>query len=163
MAFVGATLWTSSAAAFEDKVTISAGAGYAAWPAADAPHGFALDVQGGLGLGQAWQARAGVGVGMHPASNGALQTGALRGELVYLVDIVDLVPFAGLGVSGIAAFRGGDSELEYAAHFVGGAAYWLSFDWLLELDARAYLMPGAIERQPVYLIGTLSVVLALDR
>ena len=162
-AFASVLCWASSAAAFEDKLALSAGAGYAAWPGIDAPHGVALDLQLGLGLDEVWQLRAGASTALHPSGDGALHTAALRAELVYLIDIVELVPFAGLGVSGIAAFRSGESELEPAAHVVVGAAYWLSFDWLLELDVRAHLLPAELEHEPLYLISTLSLVVTFDR
>lgn len=161
--FLVALFWSSSAAAFEDKVALSAGAGYAAWPGIDEPHGVALDLQVGVGLGQVWQLRAGGSTALHPSSNEALHTPSLRAELVYLVDIVDVVPFAGLGVSGVAALGGTDDRIEPAAHVVAGAAYWLSFDWLLELDVRAHVMPGVPDdRSPLYFVSTLSVVLTLD-
>jgi len=155
--------WASSAAAFEDKLALGAGAGYAVWPGIDTPHGAVLDLQLGIGLDEAWQLRAGASTALHPSSADALHTASLRAELVYLIDIVELVPFGGLGVAGIAAFRGGESELDPAVHLVAGAAYWLSFDWLLELDVRAHFMPGEAERDPLYLLSTLSVVVTFDR
>ena len=162
-ALVMVACWASSATAFADKLALSAGAGYAAWPGVATPHGVALDLQVGVGLSQAWQLRAGGGTAFHISGDDTLHTATARAELVYLIDIVEIVPFAGLGVSGIAAFRDGEGELEPAVHFVGGAAYWLSFDWLLELDVRAHFMPGEVQREPLYLVSTLSVVLTLDR
>lgn len=163
LALFTALACAAPAHAYEDKIALGLGAGYAAWPGIAAPHGAALDAQAGLGLSQAWQLRAGATYAVHPSDGGALHTAGLRGELVYLVDIVELVPFAGLGVSGLAAFHPGRDALEPAVHVVAGAAYWLSFDWLLELGVRAHLLPGELEREPLYLVSTLSLVLALDR
>src|SRR5688572_2186283 len=112
LAFGAALVWASPVAAFEDKLALSVGAGYAAWPGIDAPHGAALDLQGGLGLSEAWQLRAGASYALHPSDGASLHTAGLRAELVYLIDIVELVPFAGLGVSGMAVIVDGDSELE---------------------------------------------------
>jgi hypothetical protein len=151
------------ARAFEDKVALAAGAGYAAWPSAPAPHGAAFDLQAGLGLSEAWQLRAGATYALHPGDGASVHTAGLRGEVVYMIDIVEVVPFGGIGVSGIAVFHPQDDAIEPAAHFVAGAAYWLAFDWLLELDVRAHFLPDEVERDPLYLVSTLSVVLALDR
>lgn len=165
LGFCVALLWSSSAAAFEDKLALSAGAGYALWPGNAAAHGAALDLQAGYGLSQSWQLRAGGTYALHPhpSDERSFHTAAVRAELVYLIDIVDVVPFAGLGVSGIAVFSPHPTELVPAAHIVAGAAYWLSFDWLLELDVRAHFMPGELDRDPLYLMSTLSVVLTFDR
>jgi hypothetical protein len=162
--FVLALFGSSSAAAFEDKLALGAGAGYAVWPGDDAAHGAALDLQTSIGLSEAWQLRAGGTFALHPhpSDDTALNTASARAELVYLVDIVDIVPFGGLGASGIVAFRDRDSQLEPAGHVVAGVAYWLSFDWLLELDARAYLLPG-VDAHPLYFVSTLSVVVTFDR
>lgn len=161
-----ALFWTSSAAAFEDKLALGAGAGYALSPGIEPAHGIALDLQAGLGLSQTWQLRAGGTFGAHPHPIGELYSAALRAELLYLIDIVDIVPFAGVGIAGIALFGDDPLDVEPAAHVAVGAAYWLSFDWLLQLDVRAHVMPFADvdnERDWLYLVSTLSVVLALDR
>ena len=158
-----AALAPSSARAFEDKIALAAGGGYAAWPGAPAPHGAALDLQAGLGLSEAWQLRAGAAYALHPSEGPTVHTAGLRAELVYMIDIVDIVPFGGVGVSGIAVFHSQEEMLEPAAHLVAGAAYWLSFDWLIELGVRAHVLPDELEREPLYLVSTLSLVLALDR
>ena len=154
-----------TAHAFEDKIALGAGAGYAAWPGLPAAHGAALDVQAGVGLSEAWQLRGGASYALHPHASEdlAFSTLGLRAEVVYLIDIVDIVPFGGVGISGIGVFAEPDAQLEPAAHLVAGAAYWLSFDWLLQLDVRAHLVPGAAEDKPIYLVSTLSLVLTLDR
>lgn len=158
-------LAASPASAFEDKLTLGAGAGYAVWPGVPAAHGAALDLQAGLGLSETWQARVGAAFALHPhvSEDLALKTLSVRAEIVYLIDIVDIVPFGGVGISGLGLFTVRDAELEPAAHLVAGAAYWLSFDWLLQLDVRAHLVPDAIEGNPIYLVSTLSLVVALDR
>jgi hypothetical protein len=47
-------------------------------------------------------------------------------------------------------------------HLLAGAGYWLSFDWLLQLDVRAHFVPDAAEGNPIYLVSTLSAVFVLD-
>lgn len=165
LGLVTALGWSSSARAFEDKLALGAGAGYALAPEAEAAHGVAIDVQAGLGISEVWQLRAGGTFAEHPHPADELHVAALRAELVYLIDIVDIVPFGGIGLAGFALFGDEPLAIEPAAHIALGAAYWLSFDWLLQLDMRAHVLPLADEpeRGNFYFVSTLSVVLALDR
>jgi len=161
--FMSVLGWALPAAAYEDKIALSAGVGYAAWPGIEAPHGATFDLQVGIGLSPTWQLRGGAAYALHPDHGPALPTAGLRAEAVYMVDIVELVPFAGLGISALTALRDHDAEVEPAGHFVAGVAYWLSFDWLIELDIRAHILPDEIERSPLYFVSMVSLVLALDR
>jgi len=167
-AIVVALFWSSSAAAFEDKLALGAGPGYALSPGIEAAHGVALDLHAGIGLSETWQLRAGGTFAAHPHVADELYTTALRAEILYVIDIVDIVPFAGVGIAGMAWFGDEPLDVEPAAHLAVGAAYWLSFDWLLQLDVRAHVLPLPLadtsdERDWFYLVSTLSVVLALDR
>jgi hypothetical protein len=154
----------SSAAAYEDKITLGAGVGYALAPAsAAAPHGLAFDAHAGLGLGVEWQLRGALTYAHHPAERAAVHVGLARAELVYLVDIVDFVPFGGLGLGARWIDAGGSSAADFAAHAVLGLAYWLSFDALLELDVRAHVLPDRLSTDAVYLVSALSFVWAFER
>jgi hypothetical protein len=156
---------SSTAFAFEDRLALGAGAGYAVWPGLNAAHGVALDLHAGYGLSAEWQLRGGVTYALHPHANEdlAFSTLGARAEIVYMVDIFNFVPFGGLGASGIGVFAERDTTLEPAVHLLGGFAYWVSFDWLIQLDVRAHVVPGVIDDSPIYLVSTLSAVLAFDR
>jgi hypothetical protein len=154
----------SPAAAYEDKLTLGAGAGYALAPASGvAAHGVAFDAHAGLGLGVEWQLRGGLTYAHHPAPGAAVHLGLARAELVYLVDIVEFVPFGGLGIGARLVHSGGDSALDFAAHAVLGVAYWISFDALLSLDVRAHVLPGRLSTDAVYFVSALSFVWAFER
>jgi hypothetical protein len=164
--FALALFWSSSAAAFEDKLALGVGPGYALSPSSEAAHGVALDAHAGIGLSETWQLRAGATFAGHPHPSEELYTAALRAEILYLIDIVDIVPFGGVGVAGMAWFGAEPLAIEPAAHLTVGAAYWLSFDWLLQLDVRGHVLPladSSDQRDWLYLVSTLSVVLTLDR
>jgi hypothetical protein len=156
---------SSTAFAFEDRLALGAGAGYAVWPGPSAAHGIALDLHAGYGLSAEWQLRGGATYALHPHATDelAFSTLGLRAEVVYMVDIFNFVPFGGAGASGIGVFAEPEATLEPAVHLLGGFAYWVSFDWLIQLDVRAHFVPAAAEGNPIYLISTLSAVLAFDR
>ena len=141
-----------------------AGAGYALAPASsEGAHGIAFDLHGGLGVGVEWQLRAGLTYAYHPVKTSAAHVGLARTELVYLIDIVDIVPFGGIGVGArvIEAMR--PSGVHVGPHAVLGVAYWISFDALLELDVRAHILPGRVSDDVVYLVSALSLVWTFDR
>jgi hypothetical protein len=165
LALACALTCSSTAFAFEDRLALGAGAGYAVWPGLSAAHGVALDLHAGYGLSAEWQLRGGATYAFHPhdTSAQAFSTLGVRAEIVYMVDIFNFVPFAGLGASGLGVIGHGDPAIEPAVHLLGGAAYWVSFDWLIELDVRAHVLPGAADGSPIYLVSTLSAVLAFDR
>jgi hypothetical protein len=163
--FVTVLGWSSTAAAFEDRLALGAGAGYAVWPGVSAAQGVALDLHAGYGLSAEWQLRGGATYALHPHATDevSFSTLGVRAEVVYMIDIFNVVPFGGLGASGIGVLAHGDTALEPAVHVLGGAAYWVSFDWLIQLDVRAHLVPGTVDDHPIYLVSTLSAVLAFDR
>jgi hypothetical protein len=88
--------WSSSAQAFEDKLALGAGAGYAVWPGVPAAHGATLDLQAGLGLSAEWQLRGGASYALHPhvSDDLAFSAASVRAEVVYMIDIFNVVPFA---------------------------------------------------------------------
>ncbi len=167
-AIISALVWcafaTSFAAAYEDKITLGIGPGYALLPStAVSPHGIAFDAHAGLGVTEAWQVRAGLTYAHHPGA-APINVGILRSELLYLIDIVEIVPHAGIGIDALVLTDARtNARAELAAHAVLGAAYWLSFDSLLELQARLLVRPAQIESDPLYLVTTLSFVFAFDR
>jgi hypothetical protein len=154
----------SPAAAYEDKITLGAGAGYALAPASsEGASGIAFDLHGGLGIGVEWQLRAGLSYAYHPVETSAAHFGLARTELVYLIDIVDIVPFGGIGVGACIVDAMRPSGPVAGPHAVLGVAYWISFDALLELDVRAHLFPELASDDVVYLVSALSLVWAFDR
>lgn len=136
----------SPAAAYEDRLTLGPVAGVnvlskpnlASVGATGALGGVALSV----GIDDVWTARFAAGAALHPGDTAAVAVlGA--GELLYTVDIVDWVPFFGVGVDTFALFAGGASRFEPGFHGVFGLDRWLSPGLIAGIDVRAILLPFA--------------------
>ena len=153
----------SPAHAYEDQFTLAVGVGYAHVLDHDATHmaGVAGDVSGSLGLGEAWAFRVRAGYSGHPGAPGAsLFSGA--GELLYVVDIVDWVPYVGLGAGVLVGARASDAGAWPSAHVVAGCDYLLSRSFALELDLRAAFVAPDLPA-PTYFTALLSGVFLFDR
>ncbi|MBX3249631.1 MAG: hypothetical protein KF901_20815 [Myxococcales bacterium] len=157
----------SEARAYEDKITLGVGVGYAAVLAnPDLPtHGARLAVEVGIGLNDAWSLTPRFEYVLHPATS-ALHVGLLGVEVTYALDIVAVVPVFGLGLDAIGTVRGGSFGADIAAHVVVGLDWLVSRTWLLGLDVRAYFLPLSLAEtgvDPVYLTAGLRVAFVFDR
>jgi hypothetical protein len=164
--FVVALAWGALSArrahAYEDQQTVAVGLGYAQSVGREAvQHGVLLDVAASTGLSAQWALRGRLSYALHPGED-ALHVGIGAAELLYVVDVLELVPYAGLGAG--ALLRAQRSELEGApaAHVVAGIDYLLSRNWTLELDARGHLLLTELSTHPVYWAATVSVIWMLD-
>ena len=152
-AIVAALLSPSAARAYEDQIGLSFGAGYAV-VASDNPlphHGFALQLEGSLGLDDTWEVRVIAGYALH-LDAGSLHRVSTGLELVYLIDILELVPFFGLGVDAPVSIwdREGttDAWIDVAGHAVVGLDWLLSREWAIGLEVRPYVLLTSFDDQP---------------
>lgn len=157
----------SAALAYEDEVTLSVGTGYAAVLAnPDLPtHGARLAVDVGIGLNDAWTLTPRAEWVFHPAST-MLQVGIVGVELTYAFDILEVVPFFGLGVDGIGTLRDGAFGADLAVHAVVGLDWLVTRDWLVGLDVRPYVLPFSLADSgidPVYLTVGVHVGYGFER
>lgn len=151
-----------TARAYEDQWTLAAGAGYA--PAATdrgLEHGVLVDASASAGLSATWALRGRLSYGIHPRDP-AQHAAIAAAELLYVVDVLELVPYAGAGAGGVLRVREGDTHLSPAVHLVLGVDYLLSRSIALELDARAHLLLDVLPSDPVYAAVTVGVVWLLD-
>jgi hypothetical protein len=161
------TLAAAPAFAYEDQLTLGAGVGYAFADTADAArHGVAFQLDGSLGLSPNWSARAYFGLQLHPAStNTALLTQlGVGAELLYLLDLLEFVPYAGVGLDGLASHGGapGAWRADLGLHPVLGIDCLLSRELILGLSARPVFVVTAWNQQPFYLTVLVSASLAWD-
>src|SRR5690606_2637321 len=117
------------AAAYEDQLTVGveAGTGIVVVPETTLPCcGALLGVSSSLGLNDVWSLRAHLDWAWHPSGGPDLQVGLFGIEALYLVDIVQIVPYFGLGLDALATIHEGAVGIELGAHGVVGADYLVS-------------------------------------
>jgi hypothetical protein len=167
---LAAGCWPARAHAYEDQYTLGLGLGYAHAFPRGAPHPGALaELSASLGLDATWTARARVSAAWHPSER-ALYRGLAGAELLYMIDILELVPSFGLGldalVTRVPPLAGADeAELrgDFAAHAVLGIDYLLSRELSLAFDVRPYLLATTLDDEPLYLTISASLVWVFDQ
>ena len=162
----GALLWlgltAAPARAYEDQLTLGAGVGYGYSASSEWPrHAALFDLSASIGLSPTLALRGHAGYGWHPAES-PLHGAILGAELLYLIDVVEVVPYFGIGVSGVARIRDGDFHAAAAAQLALGIDYHLSRDLALELDLRPYLLFTDLDREPLFLSALFSIIWLLD-
>lgn len=156
-------LWPRVAHAYEDQLTLSIGGGYAHAFGAGLPHsGALLDVAGSTGLDESFTLRARLTGELHPHDEPLLR-GVLGGELLYLIDVVEIVPQLGLGLDAVLSERFDDARADLGVHAVVGADYLLSRLLALSLDARPMLLLTDLDGAPFTLAITLSLTWMFER
>jgi hypothetical protein len=168
LALTAAASAEATALAYEGKISLDFEAGYArVLSGADLPRqGPMLGVASSIGLGDAWALRFRVSYAIHPGGD-PLHVGVIGVEGIYLIDIVQLVPFFGLGIDAIGTLRAGDFGADPAVHAIVGLDYLVSPRILIGFDVRPYVLPLSINDldgvDPVYLTVNARFGLLFDR
>lgn len=92
------------------------------------------------GFSDTWTGRVGVDGAAHLGSDDFVRLGALA-EALYLVDIVELVPFAGAGTGLFVTEQEGDVRVHPAVHGVAGVDYLLGPTVAVGADFRLFYFP----------------------
>jgi hypothetical protein len=152
-----------SALAYEDEVTLGLEAGYGrvlgTTPAPE--QGPVIGLTSSVGIGDVWSVRGRLSYGVHPGTP-SLHLGVAGAEVLYLLDVLEWVPYFGAGLDGLFSVSGGNLAGDLAAHAVVGIEWVVSWDWLLALEARPYVLPlelGETGLDPVYLTVTVRASL----
>lgn len=152
----------SSAHAYEDQLSFGVGLGYAYATRSDSSHhGGYVNLEASLGLSSTWSLRGLLGFGHHPAQP-RLSEGVLGIEAVYLVDVLEFVPYAGLGVDGLVSITPKHERFALGAHPVVGIDWLLDRSFLLGLCARPTFVLSELDRGPLYLSVSISATWLLD-
>jgi hypothetical protein len=159
--------WVASApaCAYEDQLSLGVGAGYAYAARQGGPHhGAAFDLEASLGLGATWSARGTLGYSLHPSDNSLshLQLGA---EVVYQIDVLELVPNIGLGLDVLGSRsheRPHDTRVDLGAHPVLGVDWLVRRELVLGLSARPVFVLSHGVHEPLYLTVSLTASWLLD-
>lgn len=149
-ALVGAVWFAAGRArAYEDTFQLDLGLGYGARVANEPPHhGVLLAAQASVGIGNAFSVRGFARYGAYFGGAGA-HVGVLGAEAIYLLDILEVVPFFGLGVGGVGTFSPGGAAIDFEVHPVVGADWLIARDWVLGVDLRAFFLPASWSTTPV--------------
>ncbi len=115
-------------------------AGYANRLADPGPlSGGLLGVATSIGIDDIWSVGIRVSYAIHPDAEPvhAIVAGA---EILYLIDVLEVVPYFGGGLDWVGTSYAGSFEVEAGVHAVVGADYLLSRDFLLGLEMRPLLL-----------------------
>jgi hypothetical protein len=153
--------------AYEDQGTLGVEAGYGVVVITDTTlpqHGALFGLELGFGLGDQFTVRAHADYGYHPGED-EMHLVLFGAEVLYLLDIVQVVPYFGLGIDGIATVYQDAAGLELGFHLTVGVEYLLSRHWLVGLDVRPHFLPITLAEgrvDPVYIAATLRVSWLFD-
>ena len=168
-AFLGCVMWqwvaAAPAGAYEDQLSLGAGAGYAYAARDGGPHhGVAFDIEASLGLSAVWSLRSVLGYSLHPADR-SLSRLSLGAEVVYQVDVLELVPSLGLGLDALGSrshARPHDTRVDLGLHPVLGIDWLVRRELMLGLSARPIFVLSHASLEPLYLTVSLTASWLLD-
>lgn len=146
VAAVACLLTSSGARAYDEQASLDLALGYALTVDDGASaQGASVDVGASLGLSDAVVARAMLGyatlVEPRYGERDIAHLGRLRVEGLYLLDVLQVVPFFGLGVT--LTNNPNDTAslpLRPGAHLLLGVDYLVSRSWLVGLDVRTAIL-----------------------
>jgi hypothetical protein len=161
-ALVALPAWPSGARAYEDQLTLGVDLGYAL--ATTDGHGFTFGLEASVGLGDLFSLRGRVGYSQHPAGE-VLHVGLAGLEILYLLDVMEWVPYFGVGADAFVFASVDGHRFDPGFHAVVGIEWLASRKWLMGLDLRPYVLPLAFRDEPlnpVYFTITLRLSLIFD-
>jgi len=139
-------LESGRARAYEEQASLDAALGYALVVDDEvSAQGASVELGASWGLSDTYVARANVGyaslVEETYAGRAVQHLGRLRVEALYLLDVLEVVPFLGLGAS-LTNSPDDSAQLpvRVGGHLVFGVDYLVSRSWIVGLDVRAALL-----------------------
>ena len=138
-----ALLASRTAQAYEEQLSLDLGLGYSLLAGPEHPlrQGGAAEIGAAMGLSASTVLRANAGYAALVRAQDVQHLGRFRLEALYLLDVLQVVPFCGLGATVSSA---PDSTarvpLRAGPHLVLGVDYLLSRRWIAGLDLRSALM-----------------------
>ncbi|MDB4985436.1 MAG: hypothetical protein JWN04_614 [Myxococcaceae bacterium] len=166
--FVAALGWlgsSSEARAYDEQMSLDFALGYALLAAADraTSQGGAAELGVGFGASESIVLRANVGYAAlaqrRDAKRDVSQIGRLRAEALYQLDVLQVVPFFGLGATlTTAQDSAARLPLRVGGHIVLGVDYLLSRRWICGVDLRTALLTDGQQ-----LLSATDISLRLSR
>lgn len=137
------------ARAYEQQLGLTLELGYAVTPTGTLPpHGAYAEGGVSVGLGDTWELRGRVAYAYHPEPMHRWAGGV---EVVYLVDILEVVPFLGLGVSGLVTLNGPSVTGDFGVGGVAGLDVLLSREVTLGVAVRPTVLLTSLDIAPVWI------------
>jgi hypothetical protein len=124
-------------------------------------HGVVLSAEASMGLDDIWTVRAGLALAQHPA-NAPVSVMLASAELLYLIDVFELVPYFGAGVDGIGTLHAGALGTDLGVHPVLGLDWLPSRDLVFGLAVRPIVLVSALDQAPVYFTFALTASMLFD-
>ncbi len=159
------------ARAYEDRASFALELGWGV-VGSSAPlptHGLVSGLGVGFGLNDTWELRVDAAYGLHPETLHRLRTSV---EILYLVDVIQVVPFVGLGAGGSFSFTTAMPPLppdgnvavrpDLEAHIVAGFDVLLERDWTVGLVVRPIFQLTSAVDDLFYLTVTARAQLLVD-
>ena len=158
-------LWSvgaPDARAYEDELGLYGALGYTVTGlrSESPPTGPALELGLDWGAGAMWTVRGFGAYGWQPFSAGpARHLGWLGADWLYLLDVVQWVPYAGPGVFAQCQYQAGQLEVRPGLHVVVGVDYLADRTWTWGMQVRTQLHPGFTGEQDLELAVTAALAL----
>jgi hypothetical protein len=130
-------LWATTARAYEDRAALGVEAGYGVRALAP-EHAVAFGVDAGFGLGDTWELRVDAAYLFHPETLHRVR-GAV--EVLYVVDILTVVPYVGIGTGILVTVQPTDVRPDWEAHVVAGFDVFVDRAIVLGLAVRPVFVP----------------------
>ena len=158
-------LLPQQASAYEDRVGIGLSVGYAGAIGDDLvpDHGLLLTASLSYGINDKWSLGGHVDYGLHKGDDSA-NVGIVGAELVYTLDVVRFVPFAGAGLDLFWIGQDGRREADFGINLLLGVDYFINKRWIVGVDVRPYWLPFELsDLDPVYFTASLRATFLIER
>lgn len=146
----------TTARAYEQELSLGLEAGFAYLVGLDLP-GARAGLHASYGVDDTWTLAAQLGYSIHAAEAEPFHFVEAAAEILYVIDVVRVVPYFGLGASWFGKLYGDEVGAFVGAHLVGGGHYYLSRSWAIGLDVRGHALLNALDDFPIYLTTTLRI------
>lgn len=147
-----------TARAYEDRAALGVEAGYGVRVAAP-EHAFVAGLDVGFGLSDTWELRIDAAYAFHPDTLHRVR-GSL--EVLYLVDILQVVPYLGLGTGILVSVLPTEVRPDFEVHAVVGFDVLLDRALVLGLAVRPVLVPTWIDVDAFHVTITARFAVLVD-
>jgi hypothetical protein len=164
---VACSVWAagSSAKAYEDQASVDTELAYvhAFAPDSKALDGVAVGVGASLGMSDTLTLRGQFMWAFHPSDEPLVSAIWLSAELIYVLDVLEWVPYFGAGIDGAAFLQSGrDVVTETGVHPVVGFDYLISRELTFGMQVKPVVLFSAIDELPVYLQAGVTLSFLFD-